>query len=92
MIEFVMWVEGSVTGSVYTGTMQMMDRVIFVPAGPPSKGSIEGSPYSNEYNQAYLYAYGIGVTTMPTIQEANMKGHISRAQMAKMMARYAIVL
>lgn len=41
-------------------------------------------------NNAYLYAYQIGITTMNTIQEANMTGNLIRAHMAKMMVAYAI--
>jgi hypothetical protein len=58
---------------------------------PPSdEGSVENSAYSLEFNDAYQYAYHVGITTMPTIQEANMWGQLIRAHMAKMMASYAI--
>lgn len=65
-------------------------KVITVPAGPPLIGSIVNSPYSQELNQAYLYAFSIGMTTMPSILEANIKWHLTRAQMAKMITRYAM--
>lgn len=41
-------------------------------------------------NDAYLYAYGIGITTIPTIQGANMDGNLTRAHMAKMIVNFAI--
>jgi len=46
--------------------------------------------FSVETNNAYLYAYDIGITTMPTIQQANMNWLLTRAQMAKMMVNYAV--
>jgi len=49
-----------------------------------------GSTFSIELNNAYLYAYDIGITTMNTIQKANMTGNLIRAHMAKMMVNYAI--
>lgn len=48
------------------------------------------SLFSLELNTAYLYAYTIGITTMPTIQKANMTGTLIRSHMAKMMVNYAI--
>ena len=53
-------------------------------------GSIINSPFSTELNNAYQYAYNIGITTMPTIQQANITGSLIRAHMAKMMVNYAI--
>jgi len=53
-------------------------------------GNILNSPYSLELNNAYLYAYDIGITTMATIQNANMEWNLIRAHMAKMMVNYAI--
>lgn len=72
----------------YTGTAipTKAKKVITVPV---RTGSIVNSPYTQELNQAYLYAYSIGATTMPTVQTAYIKGHITRAQLAKMMSRYA---
>lgn len=52
--------------------------------------SIVGSPFSTELNDAYLYAYSIGITTMDNIRKANMTGNLLRAHMAKMMTNYAI--
>ncbi len=52
--------------------------------------SIVGSTFSLEFNNAYLYAYDIGITTMNTIQKADMTWVLIRAHMAKMMVNYAI--
>jgi hypothetical protein len=41
-------------------------------------------------NNAYLYAFSVGITTIPTIQEANIEGKLIRSHMAKMMVNYAV--
>jgi len=46
--------------------------------------------YSQELTWAYNYAYTVGITTMPTIDQANMNGKLIRSHMAKMMSKYAI--
>ena len=48
-----------------------------------------GAEYSAELQDAYNWAYGKGVTTMTTIDNANMYGAITRAEMAKMLSVYA---
>jgi len=53
-------------------------------------GSIAGSTYSKEINDAYLRAYRFGITTMPTILRANMKWELSRKHLAKMISNFAI--
>ncbi len=52
--------------------------------------SIVWSPYTDELNNAYLYAFTNGITTMGTIQQANLEWTLIRAHMAKMMSNYAI--
>lgn len=54
------------------------------------KCSITWSLFSTEINNSYLYACGIGITTMPTVQTADMEGKLIRSHMAKMMVNYAI--
>ena len=46
--------------------------------------------YSAELEGAYDWAYSKGVTTMPSIDSANMYGAITRAEMAKMLSVYAV--
>lgn len=48
------------------------------------------SLYSNELNQAYLFAFENGITTQKTIQRANIEGELIRSHMAKMMVNYVI--
>lgn len=45
--------------------------------------------YTSELQSAYRYAHSIGITTMPTIDTANMYGNLIRSHMAKMMSEYA---
>lgn len=46
--------------------------------------------YSQEMNDAYQFAYEHGITTMDSIQKANMEWWLTRIAMAKMLAYYAI--
>ena len=49
-----------------------------------------GADYSAELVQAYDYAHGHGITTMSSIDNADMYGNLTRIAMAKMLANYAI--
>jgi hypothetical protein len=49
-----------------------------------------GATYSDELQDAYKYAYAHEVTTMTSIDNANMYGNLKRIEMAKMLANYAI--
>ncbi|MFZ2151083.1 MAG: S8 family serine peptidase [Candidatus Absconditicoccaceae bacterium] len=53
------------------------------------EGDISDSPFDTQLNDAYLYAYQIGITTMPTVQKANMTGTLQRSHLAKMIVNYA---
>ena len=46
--------------------------------------------YSTEFQEAYEFAHEKWITTMPTIQKANMDGPLTRIAMAKMLSQYAI--
>jgi hypothetical protein len=48
-----------------------------------------GATYSDELQEAYEYAYAKNVTTMTSIDNANMYGSLTRIAMAKMIANYA---
>lgn len=71
------------TGSNGTGTFS---------GGTLPVGSIFGSTYSAEFNNAYLWAYAHSITTMNTIQKANMESTLLRSHMAKMISSFAILL
>ena len=62
---------------------------LFAQTVVPSAG-VFGATYSQELQDAYNWAYGKGVTTMSTIDNANMYGAITRAEMAKMLSVYAM--
>jgi hypothetical protein len=49
-----------------------------------------GATYSDELQDAYKYAYAHEVTTMTSIDNANMYGSLTRIALAKMIANYAI--
>ncbi len=51
--------------------------------------SVFGAEYSQELQDAYNWAHDKGVTTMDSIDNANMYGAITRAEMAKMLSVYA---
>ena len=46
--------------------------------------------YSDEMNQAYQFAYRNWITTMNSIEKADMDGPLTRIAMAKMLSQYAI--
>lgn len=46
--------------------------------------------FSQEFVDAYNFAYEKGITTQKTIQDADVEGKLTRAHMAKMMTTYAI--
>ena len=48
-----------------------------------------GATYSEELQGAYNWAYGKKITTMSSIDNANMYGAITRAELAKMLANWA---
>jgi hypothetical protein len=58
-----------------------------------SESNKDNSPqnnYSEEFNQAYSFAYSKWITTVPTIQAANLNSALTRIQMAKMLSYFAI--
>ncbi|MFA6256572.1 MAG: immunoglobulin-like domain-containing protein, partial [Candidatus Absconditabacterales bacterium] len=52
--------------------------------------SIVDSSFSTELNNAYLRAYGYDITTITTIQKANLKSVLVRKDMAKMISNFAL--
>ena len=55
----------------------------------PAKAS-EWQSYSTEFQQAYQFAKWNWITTMPTIQKAQMNTPLTRIAMAKMLSQYAV--
>ena len=54
----------------------------------PSLCSAEGSSFSEEQNQAYLWACGKDITTIRAISGARLDQPLTRAELAKMMSVY----
>ena len=52
--------------------------------------SSEWHIYTQEFQEAYEFAKWNWITTMPTIQKANMEWKLTRIAMAKMLSQYAI--
>jgi len=48
--------------------------------------------YSDELMGAYEYAYGMGITTMSSIDQADMYGTLTRVALAKMISNYVLEL
>ena len=46
--------------------------------------------FTQEFHDAYDFAFRNGITTMPSIAEADMNGTLTRIAMAKMLSQYAI--
>jgi len=46
--------------------------------------------FTRELNNAYVFAYLNWITTMDSINKANMNGRLTRIEMAKMLSKYAI--
>lgn len=55
---------------------------------PETSGAIP--PYWLELTNAYLRAHAYGITTMPTIKQANMTGYIIRKHLAKMISEFTL--
>ncbi len=51
---------------------------------------VAANGYTNEMNEAYEFAYANGITTMKSIDEAEMLDGLTRIAMAKMLSQYAI--
>lgn len=77
---------GDTSASFYDGKCSTTDTT----TAPHANWSIIWSSFSEELNNAYLYAFEKWITTMPTIQEADMEGALIRSHMAKMMVNYAV--
>ena len=69
---------------------KIIEKLPFHSAADKAHGNIEESKYSSELNNAYLRAYGYDITTIPTIQKANLNGSLIRKDMAKMISNFAI--
>lgn len=56
----------------------------------PTPANIEYSSYPQEWNDAYLRAYRLGITTVPNIKDADLEWMLYRKFAAKMASEFAI--
>lgn len=68
---------------------KIKNQVTDIIHGAAPVASIENSSYSAELNDAYLRSYSVGITTMPTVQQANLTGKLLRKYAAKMISQFA---
>jgi hypothetical protein len=61
-------------------------------AGLTPVNVLGAASYSAELEGAYEYAYGMGVTTMTSINNADMYGNLTRIALAKMISNYVLEL
>jgi len=67
-----------------------ISQTLFHGSADNGTGDIAGSTYSTELNNAYLRAYKYNITTMPSVQRANITDSLVRKDMAKMISNFAI--
>lgn len=53
---------------------------------------VENSPYTQELTDAFQFAYGLWITTMCPIENADMKWTLLRKHLAKMITEYAVTI
>jgi hypothetical protein len=58
-------------------------------AGKVAVESLRTSTYPSEWNNAFLFARSMGMTTMPTLQSAMMEKNLTRAELAKILSVFA---
>lgn len=70
----------------------IIDKIVnlFHKDAPAVPASIVWSTYSDELNSAYVWSYNLWITTIPTIQKANIEWTLLRSHLAKMLSQYAI--
>ena len=83
----IVWQSCTLVATWSTGNIMPPVIHIFTPS---LQGSISGSPFSPELNSAYQYAYTIWITTIPSIEQANITWTLLRKHLAKMMSNFAI--
>jgi hypothetical protein len=80
---------GQSCAAATTGTTGSTTPIMYL-FDTPSKSTISNSPFSTELTDAYIYAYDIGITTVPNIEQADITGTLLRKHLAKMISNFAI--
>jgi len=65
-------------------------EVVETPTNNLNPQEVLSNGYTRELNDAYVFAFKNGITTMKSIDQANMNWSLNRIAMAKMLSQYAI--
>lgn len=85
----------TITGALFsgvnlTGTLpEATVKFAETEAGKIAVESLRTSTYPSEWNNAFLFARSMGMTTMPTLQSAMMEKNLTRAELAKILSVFA---
>ena len=85
----------TITGALFsgvnlTGTLpEATVKFAETEAGKVAVESLRTSTYPSEWNNAFLFARSMGMTTMPTLQSAMMEKNLTRAELAKILSVFA---
>jgi len=89
--------DGDDSGDVYDGdcgeyaeTEEDVDKEHWSSASYDRECSVDSSNYSAELDQAYIFACNMGITTMPSIDKADMMWPLLRKHLAKMISEFSI--
>ena len=87
--------EPSVPTSNYSGwgrrSSPSQDRQIWTDESVDDQSEqTQWNQYSEEMNDAYKFAYKHGITTMDTIEKADMGWYVLRSHLAKMLSQFAV--
>jgi len=80
------WTPADDSGTADTGT----DNQTVDTSTIENPQAVQANGYTNEMNAAYEFAYANGITTMESIDDADMFEWLTRIAMAKMLSQYAI--
>ena len=75
--------DGDLSSDYYDGSCLMGSGSLF-------SWAITSFPLDSELTRAYFYAYGLGITSISPITQADLQGNLLRSHMAKMMVTYAV--
>ena len=81
---------GDFSPTHYDGTCGTPKVVQITSSGEIENKLLSNTIYSLELNQAYAYAYKIGITTISPIEQADLMGTLIRKHLAKMISNFAI--
>ena len=91
-INVASWADSYVTSNESGESDKQMEKNTYVdlPTGPQDNKVEWQNDFSQEFIDAYKFAYKNWITSKPSIYDAKMYSPITRIQMAKMISNYAI--